>query len=141
MIVEQTPQITSPSSVNKGGNPDIVTLETISSPTSDLDLMLSKAKTYSESYSRSVTEFSKSLTPSALCQLSEDTKDDVQAFFRMLELPLTEVAVDHLSTFTPCVNHLISKKVFPDLEHIELTELWSNLSKQLPVAAYCVNQR
>lgn len=55
----------------------------------------------------------------------------------MLELPLPEIATVHLTAFSSCVNHLLQKKAFLDLEHIKLTELWSNLGRNLPVAAYC----
>lgn len=43
VITAKTP-MTSPSSVNKEGNPDLVNPVLVNTPTSDLDLMLSKAK-------------------------------------------------------------------------------------------------
>lgn len=130
LIAEKTP-MASPSSINEV-NPDL-----ICTPNSNLDLMLSKAKSYSESYSKSVSEFSKSLTPPSFYQLSEETKDEVKSFFRMLELPLAEIATDHTPPFTSCVNHLIAKKVLSESEHIRLEEFWSSLSENLTVVAYC----
>lgn len=55
-IPEQNLLIPSPSSVNKEGHFDLVNLTT-EYPVSDLDIMLKKAKTFSDSYSRSVSEF------------------------------------------------------------------------------------
>lgn len=130
LTTDKTP-MASLSSVNEV-NPDLVC-----TPNSDLDLMLTKAKSYSESYSRSVSEFSESLTPPTFYQLSEETKDEVKSFFRMLELPLAEIATDHTPAFTSCVSHLIAKKVLPLSEHIRLEEFWSSLSENLTVAAYC----
>ncbi|KAI8572243.1 hypothetical protein RHMOL_Rhmol01G0182700 [Rhododendron molle] len=130
LLTEKTP-MASPSSVNEV-HPDLTC-----APNSDLDLMLSKAKSYSESYSRSVSEFSKCLTPPAFYHFSEETKDEVKSFFRMLELPLTEIATYHTPAFTSCVNHLITKKVLLESEHIRLEEFWLSLSENLTLAAYC----
>lgn len=124
LTVEKTP-LASPSSVNEV-NPDLVNPELVNTPTSDLDLIIHKAKTYSESYSRSVTEFFESLTPPAFYELSEETKDEVKSFFRMLELSLAEIATDHTPAFISCVSHLVSKKVLPLSEHIRLEEFWSS---------------
>lgn len=115
VAINKTP-MASPSSVNEV-NPELV-----KTPNSDLDLILNKAKSYSESYSRSITEFSESLTPPAFYQLSEETKDEIKSFFRMLEFPLAEISTDHSSAFTSCVSQLIAKKVLPLPEHIRLEE-------------------
>lgn len=105
-ITIKTP-ITSPSSINEG-NPDLT-----KTPNFDLDLMLNKAKSYFESYSRSIYEFSECLTPPAFYQLNEETKDEVKSFFRMSELPLSEISTVHFPAFTSWVNQLITKKVLP----------------------------
>lgn len=122
LATTKTP-MASPSSVNKV-NPELVT-----TLNSDLDLMLNKAKSYSESYSKSISEFSESLTPPAFYQLNDETKDKVKSFFRILELPLAEISTNHSSAFMSCVNQLIAKKVLPLPEHIRLEEFRSSLSE------------
>lgn len=130
LTTDKTP-IASRFSVNEV-NPELV-----STSNSDLDFMLNKAKSYSELFSKSISEFSESLSAPSFYELSEDTKDEVESFFRMLELPLAEIAAHHTPVFTKCVSHLIAKKVLPLSEHIRLEEFWSSLSENLTAAAYC----
>lgn len=122
--------LASPPLVNEA-NPNLA-----QTPTTDLDLMLNKAKTFSESYSRSISECSEPLTPSTPFELSEEIRDELKSFFRMLELPLSELATDQYPAFTSCVNHLISEKVLPLSEQIKLEEFGSSLSEILTIAAY-----
>ncbi|KAF7141930.1 hypothetical protein RHSIM_Rhsim06G0202100 [Rhododendron simsii] len=116
-------------------NPELIT-----TCSSELDLMLNKAKLYSESLSRSVTGFSESLTPSAFYELSEDTKKELEAFFRMLEVPLAEIANNYSIAFSESVSRLIAKKVLPLSEHIRLEKFWATLSENLTTAAICQKQ-
>lgn len=99
--------------------------------------MLNKARRYSESYSRSISEVSESLTPFDSVGLSEETKDEMKTFFEMLELPLSEIGTDHILAFTSCVNYLISRRILPISEQIKLEEFGSSLSENLTIAAYC----
>ncbi|KAF7153387.1 hypothetical protein RHSIM_Rhsim01G0159100 [Rhododendron simsii] len=46
-------------------------------------------------------------------ELNEETKDEVKSFFRMSELPLSEISTVHFPAFTSWMNQLITKKVLP----------------------------
>ncbi|KAF7152704.1 hypothetical protein RHSIM_Rhsim01G0164100 [Rhododendron simsii] len=61
----------------------------------------------------------------------------MKTFFELLEFPLSEIAIDHTTAFTSCVNYLISKKVFPLFEQIKLEEFGSIINESLTIAAYC----
>lgn len=133
LMVENTP-IVSPLAVNE------LHTQLVSTSSSDLDLMLNKAKLYSESFSRSVFEFSESLTTPAFYEISQNTKDEVESFCRLLELPLAQIATDYTAVFTDCVYQLMGKKVLPLAEQIRLEEFCSTLSENLTAAAICQKQ-
>ncbi|KAF7126358.1 hypothetical protein RHSIM_Rhsim11G0028400 [Rhododendron simsii] len=71
---------------------------------------------------------------------NQDTKDELKSFFRMLELPLVEIATNHTIAFSNSVSQLIANKVLPLSEHIRLEEFWSTLSENLTTVAICQKQ-
>lgn len=113
--------VVSPSSVNEvNQNPS-------TSPGEEIDLMLDHAKTISQS----LTDIFDSRITSPFCQLSAETQQDLSQFYRLLQLPMKEVAEKYFAEFKACVRRLVQKKVFALKEHTMLVHFWEYLFQNL----------